>query len=148
MDSSSTEAHIEEVQRRLETFASALFARGLTHDISKVHDPAERACFDQIGRALRGAAYGSEAYQEILQKFKSAVDRHYSSNSHHPEYYPRGVSDMDLLDIVEMFCDWKASSLRCEDGRFEDSLKHNATRFGVSSQLNGIFENTRKNLDW
>jgi hypothetical protein len=34
-------------------------------------------------------------------------------NSHHPEHYGnRGISGMDLFDVVEMMCDWMAAARR------------------------------------
>ena len=49
---------------------------------------------------------------------------------------------MDLLDLVEMFCDWKAASLRHKDGDFAASLQINKERFGISDQLMAILENS------
>jgi hypothetical protein len=55
---------------------------------------------------------------------------------------------MSLLDIVEMFCDWKAASERTKQGSIMQSLGVNQKRFGIDAQLLAIFENTVKELNW
>lgn len=51
---------------------------------------------------------------------------------------------MNLLDILEMLCDWKASSERHNDGNINKSIEINANRFNMSPQLVKILENTVK----
>jgi hypothetical protein len=63
---------------------------------------------------------------------------------HHPEHFKDGVDDMNLLDIMEMFCDWKAAGERHNDGNILKSIERNADRFGLSPQLVRILENTAK----
>lgn len=74
-------------------------------------------------------------------------NHHYASNRHHPEHFSKGVDDMTLVDIVEMLCDWKAASLRQNDGNLLKSIEINAKRFGYDDQLKRIFINTAKLLD-
>ena len=52
------------------------------------------------------------------------------------------VNSMNLIDVLEMFCDWKAATLRHNDGNIYHSIEHNTTRFGLSSQLVNILTNT------
>jgi Family of unknown function (DUF5662) len=73
---------------------------------------------------------------------------HYAANAHHPEHWPSGISDMSLLDIVEMLADWKAASERTRQGSIAASLAHNRERFGISDQLFSILANTVKELGW
>ena len=54
---------------------------------------------------------------------------------------------MNLLDLIEMFCDWSASSQRHHDGNIRKSIEVNADRFGMSPQLTRIFENTASDLE-
>jgi hypothetical protein len=49
---------------------------------------------------------------------------------------------MNLIDLIELFCDWKASSLRHNNGNLLKSIEINAKRFNISEQLTKIFENT------
>ena len=52
------------------------------------------------------------------------------------------VNGMNLVDVLEMICDWKAATLRHNDGNIYHSIEHNTGRFGLSSQLANILLNT------
>lgn len=60
----------------------------------------------------------------------------------------RGVYGMTLMDLVEMFCDWKAATERHADGSLEKSIQINRERFHLTRPLTDILENTRKELNW
>lgn len=57
------------------------------------------------------------------------------------------VDDMNLLDVVEMLCDWMASSERQHNGNLKQTLEENAERFGISPQLAQILMNTIQELE-
>lgn len=78
---------------------------------------------------------------------KPALEHHYANYRHHPEHFVDGVNDMNLIDLVEMICDWKASTLRHNDGNLLKSIEINAQRFGMSEQLTQILVNTAKLFD-
>lgn len=59
-----------------------------------------------------------------------------------------GVNGMDLLDVVEMLCDWKAAGMRHADGDILKSLKINRERFNIEPQLYEILVNTVKRMEW
>ena len=52
--------------------------------------------------------------------------------------------DADLIDLIEMVCDWEASTLRHNDGNILTSIDKNQDRFGYSSDMAGCFKNTIK----
>lgn len=133
--------HIEQVRERLNLIAGMLQGRGRFHDASKLESP-EKEAYDALTPRLAGLTYGSEEYRATLREMRPAIEHHYAHNSHHPEHYDRGIAGMDLLDLVEMFCDWKAASLRHKDGDFAASLQINKERFGISDQLMAILENS------
>ena len=54
---------------------------------------------------------------------------------------------MTLIDLLEMFCDWKASTLRHNDGNLLRSIETNAERFKIDSQLTQILINTARMID-
>lgn len=58
------------------------------------------------------------------------------------------ISGMSLLDLVEMFCDWKAAGERHADGSLQKSIQVNRKRFNIPPELVEIFENTRVELGW
>ena len=78
---------------------------------------------------------------------KPALDHHYANSRHHPEHFANGINDMNLIDIMEMLADWKASSMRHNDGNLLKSIELNQQRFGYDDQLKQILLNTAKLLD-
>ena len=57
------------------------------------------------------------------------------------------LNSMTLIDIVEMYVDWKSASERHNNGDFKRSIEINSKRFNMDPQLVSIFENTRKALN-
>jgi hypothetical protein len=79
---------------------------------------------------------------------KPALDHHYCVNRHHPEHFVDGVGGMNLIDVIEMLSDWKASSERHEDGDLRKSLEIQRERFNLSPQVFAILRNTCVDLGW
>lgn len=136
-----TMRHIQKVQHFLNRCAAALIARGEDHDRSKLETP-EAEMFAEYTSKLAGSTYGSPEYEGFRKAMGPALAHHYAHNRHHPEHWKDGVNDMNLLDVVEMLCDWRASSMRHNDGNLRKSIEINANRFGLSPQLVRILENT------
>ena len=142
-----TLAHIDKVREMLWEFKAGLVERARLHDASKLLCP-EKEAFDILTPRLKGLTYGSDEYRASIREMQPAIDYHYSLNAHHPEHRPGGIGDMDLLDIVEMFCDWKAATTRHADGDMQKSIVHNQGRFAIAPQLAQILENTRQRMGW
>jgi hypothetical protein len=142
-----TYAHIHEVQGLLYIIVRDLLQRSISHDQSKLRTPEVEA-FNEFTGQLASTTYGSHEYKECLAKMKPALEHHYALNRHHPEHYVNGVRDMTLLDIVEMLADWKAASLRHNDGNILKSIAHNQQRFGYSDELKQILLNTVQYLGY
>lgn len=138
--------HILKVQMYLHAVVQNLMQRALVHDQSKLVSPEVEA-FDATTPKLKGTTYGSDEYRSLLREIKPALQHHYENNSHHPEYYKDGIKGMNLLDIVEMICDWKAASLRHADGDILRSIELNQERFGYSDELKNILLNTVRLLN-
>lgn len=49
---------------------------------------------------------------------------------------------MSKIDLLEMLCDWKAATLRHNDGDIRKSVEINQERFGYSDELKQILLNT------
>ena len=135
--------HIERVRNLLGDCCADLLIRARNHDQSKLESP-EVELFTEYTPKLANCTYGSPEYEDFRKAMGPALDHHYANNSHHPEHWKDGINDMSLLDLVEMFCDWKAASERHNDGNIKKSIEHNADRFQMSPQLVKIFENTAK----
>lgn len=141
-----TQKHIENVRRYIRFMIDKIDMRGVKHDASKLESP-EVEIFAEYTPKLNNTTFGSEEYYANLESMKSALDHHYASNRHHPEHFVNGINDMTLVDILEMFCDWKASTLRHNDGNLLKSIETNAERFNMEGQLKQILINTARMLD-
>ena len=49
---------------------------------------------------------------------------------------------MNLMDLIELICDWRAAADRHADGDISESIKKNIERFNISPQLASILDNT------
>jgi len=136
-----TMQHIATVQRLLHTVVVSLMSRALDHDLSKLVPPEVEA-FTEVTPLLAVTEYGSPEYVAAKQKLGEALAHHYAANRHHPEHFENGVNDMTLVDLLEMLCDWLASTARNKNGDIHKSLQINAARFGIGPQLLKILENT------
>ncbi len=137
--------HIGEVREGLGIFMEELAKRAIAHDQSKLVPP-ESDFFegDGIPPFSKYSENGelSDGYKAFLEKAAPVLRHHYDHNSHHPEHYEHGISGMCLVDLVEMFMDWRAASMRTPGGNLVQSINTNKDRFGVSDQLHSIFINT------
>ena len=142
----ATRKHIDEVRNLIQTMIYELNSRLIHHDESKLESP-EREIFDEYTPKLKSTTYGSDEYKGYLKEMKVALDHHYANNRHHPEHFENGIKDMNLIDIIEMFCDWKAATMRHDDGDIFKSIDHNQEkRFHYTDELKSIFVNTAKDI--
>lgn len=142
-----THEHISKVRSYLAEVIYDLMGRSYRHDASKLVDP-ERSMFDEFTPKLRELTYGSPEYKTCLEEMGEALQHHYAHNDHHPEHHEHGVADMNLLQLVEMLADWKAATLRHEDGNLGLSIVHNQKRFGMSDELTRLLHDTAEYLGW
>lgn len=138
-----TKQHIQQVRVFTEIIAEAIIIRGYYHDQSKLQSP-EKEIFDEYTPKLATTTYGSEEYKIYLEEMKVALKHHYSKNRHHPEYHPNGIHDMNLVDLIEMLCDWKAATMRHNDGDIMKSIEINQGRFGYDDEIKQLMINTAK----
>jgi len=141
-----TRKHILNVAKYINIVIYHLLDRAQKHDETKFSEP-ELPLFVKLTDKLSQSTYGSAEHTAMLKKLKPALDHHYATNRHHPEHYPNGIEDMTLIDLVEMLCDWKASTLRHEDGNILKSIEINTDRFKINPQLAKILQNTVELFD-
>jgi len=141
-----TRAHARLVRGYLRKLIEKLTARGLAHDTSKTQSP-EVEVFDEFEPKLSASTYGTPEHQAMLDQMRPALDHHYAENRHHPQHFENGMEDMTLVDLVEMFCDWKAATLRHDDGDIMRSIDHNAERFKMPPMLVAILKNTTADIE-
>ena len=141
----ATQQHIEKVRKYIRFFTDKLTTRGVEHDKSKL-EPFEAKLFAEHTENLKNLEFGSKEYEQSLEELKPALEHHYTINDHHPQFFGNDVSKMDLLAILEMLADWKASCERTKDGDIIQSIEINAKRFNIDDQLKSILINTVKLL--
>jgi len=123
-------------------FCAKLIMRGLIHDYSKF-SLYEGKSYGKCLPEFKKVKYGTKEYDAILAKFQPAIDHHYRYNKHHPQHFEEGYTGMSLLDVTEMFFDWKAASRKkIGTGSLEKSLPINAKRFEMSEDIVKIMENS------
>lgn len=164
--------HIRQVREFIERLEIALSNKRCGHDYSKLVEP-EKPIFDEFTSKLSTSTYGSEEYKQYLKDMKPALDHHYAENRHHPEHFKKyvcngcfkeykaipntcdacgysqfqeesDISQMTLVDLCEMIADWKAATLRHNNGDIMKSLEINQKRFKYSDELKQILINTVK----
>ena len=138
-----TYQHRDKIRHFMGIVVKQLIDRMLVHDNSKLETP-EVEFYDSVQSQLRGLTYGSPEYKDMLKRLEPALKQHYANNRHHPEHYPDGMRGMNLVDLIELFVDWKAASLRHNDGNILRSVAVNQERFGYSDDLKQIFINTAR----
>lgn len=172
-----TVRHIGRVRELLGEVLRNLEERARQHDASKLVEP-EKSVFDQMTQKLHGMTYGSQEYWACMNKMTPALQHHYQANRHHPEHgspnvcctcfteWPAGakecpqcgdadkeplaptLTNMTLLDIIEMLADWKAATERHDDGDIRRSLAINTRRFCIPPAINRLMDLTIEELAW
>ena len=122
----ATLEHKQMVTKYLNLVIVELIKRAAEHDNSKLESP-EVEYFDEYTPKLGTTTYNSEQYREFLVALQPALDHHYAVNRHHPQHFPDGVRGMNLVDLIEMLADWKASTMRQAGGNLLKSIHINAT---------------------
>lgn len=136
-----THEHIEMVRDYIGDCITELLRRAKNHDQTKLEEPELSGFAENTGK-LEKTVYGSPEYQKLLDELKPTLEHHYSRNSHHPQYYLKGIEQMDLFDIQEMLVDWLAATKRMSNGNIYRSIDKNTERFEINPQLAQIMKNT------
>ena len=137
-----TKEHIKRIAYYLHLCKKEIVKKAKFHDYDKLHNKIEKKLFDEYTPKLKNCTYGSDEYKIFLEGLKEGLNIHYANNRHHPEHFEKGIQGMNLLDLLEMICDWKAASERHNDGDIYKSIEINQKRFGYSDELKTIFINT------
>ncbi len=126
-----THEHIAVVRGQMLWVATDLMERAHKHDDSNEYTPK-----------LRDSTYGSDEYKSFLEGMGKGLKHHYEYNDHHPEHFGDGIHEMNLMQIVEMLCDWRAAVQRHADGDIRKSIDINAERFGYGDEIKNLLLNT------
>lgn len=137
--------HISGVRRRVTLVCTALMNRAITHDNSKYSEKELNAHISMTDE-MDGVKYGTDTYYAIKRRYESLSAEHSANNRHHPEHHPNGIDDMNLVDVIEMLCDWLTGSENTGTP-VERSLEINEEHYNVSPQLMNLLRNTIRDFD-
>jgi len=124
-----------------------LLDRVQDHDASKLK-AEEWDTFYTATVALAAAPLGTPEYQQALEEFNKALDKHYVRNEHHPEHFPNGIKDM-FADgqvtsfLIEMCVDiYVSSRVPCDDAvTWDTQIKSLIQRFDISPEEATVIDN-------
>lgn len=135
-----TRRHIHRVQQLMYRFVHTLLNRCENHDRSKLEEP-EKSGFEAMD-AEPYYEYGTPEYYDKLERYKDVLEHHYKHNSHHPEHYAGFISEMDLVDLLEMLCDWASRRKGLSVIETISLIEQQTARFGFPPMLASIMLNT------
>ncbi len=138
--------HRSRVRFFLDIFVKDLLHRASIHDESKLREPEFSELSGNFQR-LHESSVADPSYEAGKLAVAKALQHHYAVNRHHPEHFERGIRDMNLLDLLEMFADWKASSENQNDGNLRKSIEVGARKFSFPPELTEIFKNTMEVIE-
>ena len=124
--------HVRLVRKNGRILLNEFVKRLEIHDASKLEEP-EHSILSEHFDKLAKVQYGTPEYEELLKLVQPALEAHYSANRHHPQHFPKGVDDFDLIDLIEALCDWMASTKKNKNGNIHRSIEINSKRFNINS---------------
>lgn len=136
-------SHINRVRKWIGKFSSILFIRGINHDKSKLCEP-ELSLWKKMDEEPR-YPYGTPKYKEKLNRYKEVFQHHYMHNKHHPEHWSGYYCDMDLMDVIEMLCDWLGYKEDITLKEAEILVDQQCERYGFNDTFRHLLYNTLKN---
>ncbi len=142
-----TRTHILKVQENISSICSELTNRGLAHDRSKFTEE-ESDLLSAYYPKLKKSTFMSADYLGFMEYLKPALTLHYQRNRHHPEHFKNGMEDMNLIDILELLCDWYAATKNHNDGNILVSIEVNQKRFGYSDSFKEMLKSTCRYMGW
>lgn len=132
--------HIKRVQNKLFKLIAALTIRSQEHDKSKLEEP-EFSLWKKMDEEPR-YPYGSKEYKNKIERYRELFEMHYKKNPHHPEHFQNGISDMTLIDLVEMLCDWISYKDNISVTEAIEMVEKQSERFEYSDEIKNMLINT------
>ena len=122
-------------------FKDELIRRAIIHDADKFANLdmfSGYVCSSKRWEELGGPnlQYSAEEWRPLNERANRGLNtskRHVHSNDHHREYF-KEETEMTILPLIEMVCDWYGVSARYNDGipdmaKFEESFDANKRKF-------------------
>lgn len=141
-------AHRFRVFKYLSRISQEIMRRGNEHDCSKLCSP-ELEIYSRNVDEFDNHPFGSPEYVKAIEQIMDAKIHHWKFNRHHPEHFKNGIEGMNLVDLMEMLCDWKSATLNHprHPGDMRKSVEIAAEKYKISPQLVQILYNTMRDFD-
>ena len=138
------ETHIKQVRKWISYFSSILLHRAMVHDESKLVEP-EYSAWKKMDEEPR-YPYGTKEYKDKLQRFNYVFQLHWKNpkNRHHPEHF-ESILDMDLVDLIEMLCDWLGYRSTLTYTQASELVNSQCDRYNFSEDIRQLILNTFAN---
>ncbi len=134
--------HQRDVRRYMNLVIMELDRRALVHDDSKLTEP-EKSCYDKWKPVLEATPFGTPEYDAAVRQMGEGLRAHFQNNRHHPEHFNDGVEKMNLIDLIEMLCDWMAVSERKGTVMAWNYLFQ---KFAIKGDLASVLMNTHEDM--
>lgn len=132
--------HKDSVKSKVAYLSNKLKERAEKHDNSKLEHP-EIDWLIAMDREPR-YPYGSPEYFDKMKRWNKFFQHHYANNRHHPDHFPNGVNDMNLVDLCEYCCDIISYYDEMHPKDAIKTIEAQKERFGFDPQLTDILKNT------
>lgn len=120
--------------------------RANVHDFSKYLDDESIGFIKAV--PYTKIKWGSnDIPDDIAESLKDSLAIHHARNDHHPEHFQNGIEDMDLIQLLELVCDWRAAMIRHENFDIEETICVGQARFKFCNTIARILENTLERID-
>lgn len=133
-------SHINRVRQKIYVLINGLNERAINHDKSKLEEP-EFSLWKKMDQEPR-YPYGSPEYKDKVKRYSKLFDMHYEKNPHHPEHFQNGISDMTIIDLAEMMCDWISYKDNIRVTEAIEIVEKQSARFGYSDEIKNLLINT------
>jgi len=138
--------HKEQIAVLLAKFAAELTYRSAVHDNSKFSPDEFDVHSDNVNH-FNKYLFDTKEEKELKERLMPAGILHRKRNRHHPEHFEDGIDGMNLIDILEMLCDWKSASTRVSGDSLRKGLPILKNKYNISPQLLKILENTARDFN-
>lgn len=137
--------HQNTVKKWLSHFSSILQSRVLIHDRSKLKEP-ELSLWKKMDEEPM-YPYGSKEYSDKLKRHHHVFELHWKNpdNRHHPEHFTDPTAEMDLIDMVEMLCDWLGYKETLSYAEASKLVEQQCKRFNFPEEFRSLLLNTLSN---
>ena len=144
-----TQEHIRAVHNNIETIAIDLVTRGNAHDRSKFEEVelGPLAEMKEVEDREGPVEFGTPEYSARTAMLGDMWKHHVEHNDHHPEHFQNGIAGMNLMQIVEMLCDWQAASEQRDPSKTMN-ITFCVEKYGISADARAILSNTADSLGW